>query len=122
MSLFGQTEAEKQLAEIEARRDELGESMVHKLKEAIEATEILEQKTERLTEIQHAGKELYEDAPESLKSAIDFTKKLGKAMASGPLVAIVLVAAALAAAAAQSRDGLCCKCERRVGQRALVPH
>jgi len=97
MSLFGQTEAEKQLAEIEARRDELGESMVHKLKEAIEATEILEQKTERLTEIQHAGKELYEDAPESLKSAIDFTKKLGKAMASGPLVAIVLVAAALAA-------------------------
>ena len=97
MSLFGQTEAEKQLAEIEARRDELGENMVHKLKEAIEATEILEQKTERLTEIQDAGKELYEDAPESLKSAIDFTKKLGKAMTSGPLVAIVLVAAALAA-------------------------
>jgi hypothetical protein len=97
MSLFGQTEAEKQLAEIEARRDELGENMVHKLKEAIEATEILEQKTERLTEIQDAGKELYEEAPESLKSAIDFTKKLGKAMVSGPLVAIVLVAAALAA-------------------------
>jgi hypothetical protein len=97
MSLFGQTEAERQLAEIEARRDELGDNMVHKLKEAIEATEILEEKTERLTEIQEAGKELYHEAPESLKSAIDFTKKLGKAMASGPLVAIVLVAAALAA-------------------------
>jgi hypothetical protein len=63
----------------------------------LDIEESLYHKEERLTELKEGQKELYEAAPESLKSAIDFTKKLGKAMASGPLVAIVLVAAALAA-------------------------
>lgn len=96
-SLFGRNKLSKKLEEIELRRAELGDDMVHKLKEAVEKTELLEQREERLTEIKEGQKELYEAAPESLKSAIDFTKKLGKAMTSGPAVAILLVAAALAA-------------------------
>lgn len=96
-ALFGQTKLEKKIEEIELRRAELGDNLADKLVHAIHLTEQLELKEERLTEIKEAQKELYEEAPESLKSAIDFTKKLGKAMTSGPLVAIVLVAAALAA-------------------------
>ena len=96
-ALFGQTKLEKKIEEIELRRAELGDNLADKLVHAIHLTEQLELKEERLTEIKEAQKELYEEAPESLKSAIDFTKKLGKAMVSGPLVGIVLVAAALAA-------------------------
>jgi len=96
-ALFGQTKLEKKIEEIELRRKELGSDLADELIHAIHLTEKLELKEERLTEIKEGQKELYEAAPESLKSAIDFTKKLGKAMVSGPLVAIVLVAAALAA-------------------------
>ena len=86
------------------KRKELEEDRLHYTEAQYKAAldnlhieETLFHKEERLTELKEAQKELYEDAPESLKSAIDFTKKLGKAMTSGPLVAIVLVAAALAA-------------------------
>jgi chromatin remodeling complex protein RSC6 len=96
-SLFGASKISKKIEEIESRRAELGDDITDKLLEAIERTELLAHKEERLTEIKEGQKELYEAAPESLRSAIDFTKKLGKAMASGPAVAILLVAAALAA-------------------------
>lgn len=96
-ALFGQTKLEQKIEEIEQRRAELGDNLTDKLVHAIHLTEQLELKEERLTEIKEGQKELYEAAPESLKSAIDFTKKLGKAMVSGPLVAILLVATALAA-------------------------
>ena len=86
------------------KRKELEEDRLHYTEAQYKAAldnlhieETLFHKEERLTELKEAQKELYEEAPESLKSAIDFTKKLGKAMTSGPLVAIVLVAAALAA-------------------------
>jgi len=59
--------------------------------------ESLYHKEERLNELKEAQNELYNEAPESLKSAIDFTKKLGKAMLNGPAVAILLVGAALLA-------------------------
>ena len=96
-SLFGTSKISKKIEEIENRRAELGDDITNKLLHAVEQTEVLAHKEERLTEIKEGQKELYEAAPESLRSAIDFTKKLGKAMASGPAVAILLVAAALAA-------------------------
>ena len=96
-SLFGVSKISKKIEEIESRRAELGDDITDKLITAVHRTETLAHKEERLTEIKEGQKELYEAAPESLKSAIDFTKKLGKAMTSGPAVAILLVAAALAA-------------------------
>ena len=96
-SLFGVSKISKKIEEIELRRAELGDDITNKLIDGVKQTEHLAHKEERLTEIKEGQKELYEAAPESLRSAIDFTKKLGKAMASGPAVAILLVAAALAA-------------------------
>ena len=54
---------------------ELGDDITDKLITAVHRTETLAHKEERLTEIKEGQKELYEAAPESLKSAIDFTKK-----------------------------------------------
>ena len=96
-ALFGQTKLEKKIEEIELRRKELGSDLADELIHAIHLAEELAHREERLTEIKEGQKELYEAAPDSLKSAIDFTKKLGKAMTSGPALAILLVAAALAA-------------------------
>jgi hypothetical protein len=63
----------------------------------LDIEESLYHKEERLNELKEVQKELYEAAPESLKSAIDFTKKLGKAMFNGPALAMLLVGAALVA-------------------------
>ena len=63
----------------------------------LDIEESLYHKEERLNELKEVQKELYEAAPESLKSAIDFTKKLGKAMFNGPALAMLLVGAALLA-------------------------
>jgi hypothetical protein len=86
------------------KRKELEEDRLHYTEEQYKAAldnlhieESLYHKEERLTELKEAQKELYEEAPESLKSAIDFTKKLGKAMLNGPAMAILLVGAALLA-------------------------
>ena len=63
----------------------------------IDLEESLYKKTQRLETLKEAGKELYEEVPESLKSAIDFTKKLGNNLANGPAMAFLLIAAALLA-------------------------
>jgi hypothetical protein len=96
-ALFGQTKLEQKIEEIEQRRAELGDNLTDKLIHAVHLNETLGLKEERLTAIKETQKELYEAAPESLKSAIDFTKKLGSAMVSGPLVAFLLIGAALVA-------------------------
>jgi hypothetical protein len=94
--LFGQTKLEKKILEIEERRAELGDTLTNKLIHAVHLTEELEHKEERLKEIKEGQKELWEAAPDSLKSAIGFAQKLGKAMlvGAGP---IVLIASLLAA-------------------------
>jgi len=95
-SLFGQTKLEQKIEEIEQRRAELGDTLTNKLIHAVHLTEELEHKEERLKEIKEGQKELYEAAPDSLKSAIGFAQKLGKAMLAGA-GPIVLIASLLAA-------------------------
>ena len=95
-SLFSKSKLEKKIEEIELMRVELGDDLANKLIHAVHLTEELEHKEERLTELKEGQKELYEAAPDSLKSAIGFAQKLGKAMltTAGP---IVLIASLLAA-------------------------
>ena len=95
-ALFGQTKLEQKIEEIEQRRAELGDTLTNKLIHAVHLTEELEHKEERLKEIKEGQKELYEAAPDSLKSAIGFAQKLGKAMLAGA-GPIVLIASLLAA-------------------------
>ena len=95
-ALFGQTKLEQKIEEIEQRRAELGDTLANKLIHAVHLTEELEHKEERLKEIKEGQKELYEAAPDSLKSAIGFAQKLGKAMLAGA-GPIVLIASLLAA-------------------------
>jgi len=95
-SLFSKSKLEKKIEEIEAMRVELGDDLANKLIHAVHLTKELEHKEERLKEIKEGQKELYEAAPDSLKSAIGFAQKLGKAMLAGA-GPIVLIASLLAA-------------------------
>lgn len=95
------------LTEFDKMRRDLKESMISlsdderkKMEDAINLTETLFKKEERIKSIQESQKSLYEAAPESLRSGIDFAKKLGDTLktAGAGAVAFMLLAAVVTAA------------------------
>jgi hypothetical protein len=97
------------LTEFDKMRRDLKESTVHlsdkekqQLEDAINSTEQLYKKEQRIKAIQEEQKTLYEAVPESLRGGIDFAKKLGDTLktAGAGAVAFVLLAAVVTAAVA----------------------
>ena len=83
--------------ELEAKRRHYSEEQYKSTLANIDLEEALFKKEERILAIKEGQKELYEAAPESLRSGVDFAKKLGKALMAGSLP-LVLIASLLAAA------------------------
>lgn len=83
--------------ELEAKRRHYSEEQYKSTLANIDLEETLFKKEERILAIKEGQKELYEAAPESLRSGVDFAKKLGKALMAGSLP-LVLIASLLAAA------------------------
>lgn len=86
--------------DIESMSDELSKEEIEKLKDAVNRTEELYNKNQRILELQSKQKDLYNSMPESLKSAITFgqglfgtLKKAGLAAASFAIIGAVLVSA-----------------------------
>jgi hypothetical protein len=97
------------LTEFDKMRRDLKESTVHlsdkekqQLEDAINSTEQLYKKEQRIKAIQEEQKTLYEAVPESMRGGIDFAKKLGDTLknAGKGAVAFVLLAAVVTAAVA----------------------
>lgn len=98
----GLTEFDKMRRELKETQLELSEEERKKLEEAINQTEILYKKEQRIKILQEEQKGLYEAMPESLRSGVDFAKKLGDTLktAGSSAVWVTLIAAAITAAVA----------------------
>ena len=96
----GLTEFDKMRRELKETQLELSDEERKKLEEAINQTEILYKKEQRIKILQEQQKGLYEAMPESLRSGVDFAKKLGDTLktAGAGAVVFVLLAAAVTAA------------------------
>jgi hypothetical protein len=82
--------------ELESKKTHYNEQQYKSLLANIDLEEKLFKKEERILAIKEGQKELYEAAPESLRSGVDFAKKLAKSLMAGTLP-LVLIAALLAA-------------------------
>ena len=76
----GLTEFDKMRRELKETTLELSEEERKELERAIDRTEQLYKKEQRIKTIQEEQKSLYEAAPESLRSGIDFAQKLGSTL------------------------------------------
>ena len=96
----GLTEFDKMRRELKETQLELSDEERKKLEEAINQTEILYKKEQRIKILQEQQKGLYEAMPESLRSGVDFAKKLGDTLknAGSSAVWVTLIAAAITAA------------------------
>jgi len=96
----GLTEFDKMRRELKETTLELSEEERKELERAIDRTEELYKKEQRIKILQEQQKGLYEAAPESLRNGVDFAKKLGDTLktAGSSAVWITLIAAAIAAA------------------------
>jgi hypothetical protein len=98
----GLTEFDKMRRELKETQLELSDEERKKLEEAINQTEILYKKEQRIKSIQESQKGLYDAMPESLRSGVDFAQKLGdtlKTAGKGAVVFMLLAAVVTAAVA-----------------------
>jgi hypothetical protein len=98
----GLTEFDKMRRELKETMLELSDEERKELERAIDRTEALYKKEQRIKILQEQQKSLYEAAPESLRNGVDFAKKLGDTLknAGSSAVWITLIAAAITAAVA----------------------
>ena len=98
----GLTEFDKMRRELKETALSLSDEERKKLEDAINSTEKLYQKEQRILAIKEQQKGLYEAVPESMRSGLDFAQKLGDTLQNaGPqAAAFMLLAAALTAAVA----------------------
>ena len=92
----GLTEFDKMRRELKETTLELSDEERKKLEDAIDQTEKLYQKEERLKTIKEEQKGLFEALPDSVKGAVGFAQKLGPALASGALPMVLIASLALA--------------------------
>jgi hypothetical protein len=92
----GLTEFDKMRRELKETTLELSDEERKKLEDAINATEKLYQKEERIKAIKEEQKGLFEALPDSVKGAVGFAEKLGPALASGALPMVLIASLALA--------------------------
>jgi hypothetical protein len=98
----GLTEFDKMRRELKETTLELSDEERKKLEDAINATETLYKKEQRIKAIQEEKKTMYEAVPESLRNGIDFAQKLGdtlKTAGAGAAVFMILAAVVVAALA-----------------------
>jgi hypothetical protein len=98
----GLTEFDKMRRELKETTLELSTAERKKLEEAINQTELLYKKEQRIKAIQEEKKTMYEAVPESLRNGIDFAQKLGdtlKTAGAGAAVFMILAAVVVAALA-----------------------
>jgi hypothetical protein len=98
----GLTEFDKMRRDLKETTLHLSEEERKKLEDAINATEQLYKKEQRLKSIQESQKGLYDAMPQSLRSGVDFAKKLGDTLKTAGAGAVVftLLAAVITAAVA----------------------
>ena len=87
----GLTEFDKMRRELKETMLELSDEERKRLEDAINSTEQLYKKEQRIKAIQEEQKNLYEAAPESLRKGIDFAKKLGDTLKTAGAGAVVFV-------------------------------
>jgi len=92
----GLTEFDKMRRELKETMLELSDGERKKLEEAINQTEKLYQKEERIKAIKKEQEGLFEALPESVKGAVGFAQKLGPALAAGALPMVLIASLALA--------------------------
>jgi hypothetical protein len=92
----GLTEFDKMRRELKETTLELSDEERKKLEDAIDQTEKLYQKEERLKTIKEEQKGLFEALPDSVKGAVGFAQKLGPALESGALPMVLIASLALA--------------------------
>jgi hypothetical protein len=96
-TLKGKSEYEQQIEQIRANSLGLAQAEVETLIANVKLQESIAQKNERLLQIQEEQKGLYDAMPESLRSGVEFAKKLGGALKNGALPMVLLASLALAA-------------------------
>lgn len=94
--LRGLSDYQKAIRDIELNRAQLGNNISDRLLDAVNQTELLRLKEERLKQIKEEQQGMYEALPDSIKSAVSFAKKLGMALKNGALP-LVIIAALVAA-------------------------
>lgn len=103
----GLTEFDKMRRELKETMLELSDEERQRLEDAIDATEKLYNKQERIKVIQEQQKSLYEAMPESLRSGVEFAQKLGTTlMTAGAGAAAFIVLASVLTAAISSFTAL----------------
>ena len=95
--LRGLSDVQRQILDIEESKGIYSAVQKKRLIDAINQTDQLRLKEERLKTIKEEQKGLYDAMPESLKSGVEFAKKLGGALKTGALPMVLLASLALAA-------------------------
>jgi hypothetical protein len=96
-SIRGISEFQQKIQDIEDRRADIGDRIANQLIAAVRETQLLSDKKQRLLAIDEMQSDLLQSAPQSIQSAVSFTKKFVSASAAGAipwvLIGSVLVAA-----------------------------